>query len=88
MIQTKKELILLLPQFYDTLHLPVFLLDKNLLIQHQTSAFPSLKIDAFQKIPFDKHIDKSKISFYFSYNTVYMFFPFKLENICYVCLGP
>lgn len=88
MIQTKKELILLLPQFYDTLHLPVFLLDKNLLIQHQTSAFPSLKIDAFQKILFDKHIDKSKISFYFSYNTVYMFFPFKLENICYVCLGP
>ncbi|WP_028042528.1 helix-turn-helix domain-containing protein [Candidatus Stoquefichus massiliensis] len=88
MIQTKHELIQLLNPIYNHFQLPLFLLSKELLIMESPDSFFKLENHYFQEMIQENHINDYKTYMHFYHNASFLFFPYALENISYICIGP
>lgn len=89
MIDSKQHLIELLPTLYDTLGLPLFLLNKNKEIIGSTRQFFQLKKEYFIDIIKEQMFDNYKVYTDFSApREIYTFFTCLLEDIHYICIGP
>ncbi|MEG0453616.1 MAG: AraC family transcriptional regulator, partial [Coprobacillus sp.] len=88
MIDNKQHLVELLPTLYDSLNLPLFLLDSQKEIISSTPQFIQLKKDYFVNILKEDTFQTYKIYSYFAASAMYTFFPCTLEDICYICIGP
>lgn len=88
MIQTKQELIQLLNPIYNHLKLPIFLLSQDLSIIESTQEFLILENDYFKNMIVDNHIDEYKTFMHFYHNATFLFFPYTIADISYICIGP
>ncbi|MEG0276594.1 MAG: AraC family transcriptional regulator [Coprobacillus sp.] len=88
MIDNKQHLIELLPTLYDSLNLPIFLLDENKNIINSTPQFFRFKTDYFVDILNNDNFLTYKVYSHFTYRSIYTFFACSLEDIHYVCIGP
>lgn len=88
MINTKQELINLLPHFYDNFNMPLFLLSKDFKIQNSTQLFLKPPNNYFQNIFQRKAIKNYKIFTHFFQNEIYFIFYYPLEDVEYICIGP
>ncbi len=88
MINTKQELLNLLPHFYDCFNMPLFLLSEDLIILYSTKGFPTAEINYFQTLMQDQPIKQYKIFTKFYRNEFYFIFHYPLEDIDYICIGP
>lgn len=88
MIQTKHELIQLLNPIYNHFQLPIFLLSKELLIIESPHSFLKLEEHYFQDMIQENHINDYQTYMHFYHDASFLFFPYSLENISYICIGP
>lgn len=88
MIQTKQELINLLPTIYQNLNTPLFLISPDLKIIASPKKFLKLEINYFQQIFNFTIMEQHEIYIHFHQNATYFFFCTKLDEIPYICVGP
>ncbi len=88
MIQTKQELINLLPTIYQNLNTPLFLISPDLKIIASPKKFLKLEINYFQQIFNFTIMKQHEIYIHFHQNATYFFFCTKLDEIPYICVGP
>lgn len=88
MIQNRQELINFISPCYQSFHIPVFLLSKDLHILAQPEGFMTLETDYFSHIIQSALIDEFKTFMHFYQKETYLFFHYSLEDIAYICIGP
>lgn len=88
MIQTKQELIALLPHIYQNLKIPVFLLSDSLSIIASSDHFFKLEQHYFQTIIDKDMIHQYPVHIIFHEKEIYFSFYYPIEDISYICLGP
>lgn len=89
MIQTKDELINLIPMIYQNFHMPIYLLSQDMNIIDYTHDFLTLENHYFVDMIKDPScIKKYHIYTHFHHNTSYFFFHYPLDDIQYICIGP
>lgn len=88
MIQSKQELIQLLDPLYHHFDLPLFLLSQDLMIIDSSQSFLKLEDDYYQKMIKENHINDYKTFMHFYHQASFLFFPYSLNDIAYICIGP
>lgn len=89
MIQTKSELINMIPLIYQNFHMPIYLLSQDMNIIDYTHEFFTLENHYFADIIEDPScIESYPIYTHFLHNEFYFFFHYPLADIKYICIGP
>lgn len=88
MIQSKQELINLLPIIYSSLNLPIYLLDQNFEIITSTKEFMQLNNDYFKSFLDIHSINNYKVYTAFHQHAAFFIIKTSLEDIGYICIGP
>ena len=89
MIQTKSELINMIPLIYQNFHMPIYLLSQDMNILDYTHEFFTLENHYFADIIEDPScIESYPIYTHFLHNEFYFFFHYPLADIKYICIGP
>lgn len=88
MMTSQTEIINALPAIYQSLQIPVYLLDGHFHICYSTpSFFLQLEHDYFQTIIDSRMLNQYKIYTCFK-GAIFFFFSYSLEEISYIALGP
>lgn len=88
MIQSKQELVQLIPSIYQVFNIPVFSLSNDLLIIDSPADFLQLHQNYFQTIIKEININQYKIYTHFHQKASYFLFYYPMEDISYFCIGP